>query len=333
MHISNPPPVIAALVETGRITRDDVLRLRALVYRNGVVSADEAEWAFKLDEAAGQTCPEWTSFFVEALTDYIVRQQAPEGYISEENAAWLMARIGQDGVVRTASELELLVKALEVAVSSPPALSAFALRQVAAAVIDGEGPLACGGNLVPGVIGEAEVALMRRILYAFGGQGAVGVSREEAEVLFDLNDESREADNHPAWSDLFVKAVANYLMAARGYTVLPREQALRREKWLDEPTRGVKGVFGDMAASLLTNGLKGVWQAWREEESAQAERNRALETEMKMAEVVTPDEAGWLAGRIGRDGVMHENERALLRFLRETSPDIHPSLRDLLDAA
>ena len=33
------------------------------------------------------------------------------------------------------------------------------------------------------------------------------------------------------------------------------------------------------------------------------------------------------------DGVIHENERALLRFLKEESPDIHPSLRTLLDTA
>jgi hypothetical protein len=54
---------------------------------------------------------------------------------------------------------------------------------------------------------------------------------------------------------------------------------------------------------------------------------------MAVAEVVTSDEVRWLADRIGRDGVIHENERALLVFLREESPDIHPSLRTLLDTA
>lgn len=327
------PPLVDRLVASGTITAEDVRRLRAEIYGNGVVSTSEADWLFRLDEATGSTTPEWTELFIGALTDFVVRQEKPEGYVSAENAAWLTSRISADGVVKTGTELELLVKVLEVAVTSPPALSAFALRQVAAAVIDGDGPLATAGALTPGVIGAAEVALVRRILFAFGSDGAIGVTREEAEVLFDLNDRTREADNDMAWSDLFVKAIANFLMATRGYAVLSREEALRREAWLDEPPRGVTALFGDVTSALLSNGLKGIWRAWRDEESAQARRNRETEAEIRVAETVSSDEVRWLADRIGRDGVIHENERALLRFLREESPDIHPSLRTLLDTA
>ena len=85
-------------------------------------------------------------------------------------------------------ELELLVKVLETAKFSTEGLVSFALDQVSHAVIEGEGPLVRGGDLVPGVIGEAEVDLLRRILYAFGGDGNVGITRSEAEVLFTLND-------------------------------------------------------------------------------------------------------------------------------------------------
>lgn len=327
------PPAIAAIAVRGEIRPEDVARLRATVYGNAVVSAEEAEWAFALDEAVLTGCPEWTEFFVEAVTDFVVRQNDPEGYVPEDKAAWLIAAIGRDGAVKTASELELLVKVVEAAVSTPPSLSAFALKQVANAVVEGRGPLARGRSLEPGIVGAADVELMRRILFAFGGQGAVGISREEAEVLFDLNDRSREADNHPAWSDLFVKCVANFLMAARGYAVLSRQEALRREAWLDAPTGGVTALFGDMLSSMLANGLKGIWSAWRQEESAWAERNRRVEAENAAAAAVTSEEVKWLADRIGRDGVIHANERALLRFLSEESPDLHPSLRTLLDTA
>jgi hypothetical protein len=327
------PPALDAIARTGTIEPSDVRRLRATVFANGVVSPEEAEWAIALDEAASTRCPEWAEFYLGVLTDFIVRQERPEGYVSDANAEWLVARISRDGVVNAASELELLVKVLEVAVTAPPSLSAFALRQVVHAVADGNGPLADGRVLEPGVIGEAEVELVRRILYAYGGAGAIGVSREEAEVLFDLNDRTREADNHPSWSDLFVKAVANFLMSSRGYSVLSREEALRREAWLDEPPQGVAALFGNITTTLLSNSLKGVWRTWREEETAQSLRNREVEAAMAVAEVVTSDEVRWLADRIGRDGVIHDNERALLVFLREESPDIHPSLRTLLDTA
>ncbi len=90
-----------------------------------------------------------------------------------------------------------------------------------------------------------------------------------------------------------------------------------------------------MMSTMLSNGLKGIWSAWRreEEQDAYAGRNRAAEAEARAAEVVTADEVKWLADRIGRDGTIHANERALLRFLAEESPDIHPSLRTLLDTA
>ncbi|WP_237154935.1 hypothetical protein [Oryzibacter oryziterrae] len=311
----------------------DVLDLRRQVYGDGVVQVRDAELLCDIDAVAGHTCQEWSEFFVEAITDFIVHQQIPTGYVSEDNASWLMARIQRDGIVKTTTELELLVKVIEAANRVPVALSAFALQQVAKAVIEAKGPLAARGHTEPGVIGKDDVALIRRILYAFGHEGSVGISREEAEVLFDLNDSTREADNDPAWSDLFVKAIANFLMASRGYSVLSRQDALRREAWLDAPSGGVTALFGDMLSTMLSNGLRGIWSAWRQEEGAWARRNRAVEEAARESEIVTSEEVKWLASRIGRDGVIHANERALLKFLSEESPDIHPSLRTLLDTA
>jgi hypothetical protein len=71
------------------------------------------------------------------------------------------------------------------------------------------------------------------MLYAFGGDGNIAVTQQEASVLFDINDATAETENHPAWSDLFVKALANFLMATSGYQVPTRQEALRREAWLE----------------------------------------------------------------------------------------------------
>jgi len=128
MTVSTMPPAVATLVERRAIGPADVSRLRATVYGDAVVSREEAEWAFALDEAAAATCPEWTEFFVESVVDYVVRREAPEGYVSADTAAWLTAAIARDGIVRTASELEALVRVVEVATEVPAALSAFALR-------------------------------------------------------------------------------------------------------------------------------------------------------------------------------------------------------------
>jgi len=48
---------------------------------------------------------------------------------------------------------------------------------------------------------------------------------------------------------------------------------------------------------------------------------------------VTAEEAEWLARRMGRDGALHQNEKALLRFIRDESPAVHPSLQTLIASA
>jgi hypothetical protein len=324
--------ILSRVAISRKVTAEDALAARRLVYaEDGLADPGEMEMLFRIDEAAGESAPEWRSLLVEAGTDFLVHQQAPSGYVDEANADWLISRIEKDGKVKSATGLELLVKVLEAAKSSPPRLVRLALRQVQIAAIDGEGPLASGGALEPGRVGAAETALLRRILYAFGGDDGIAVTRAEAEVLFDINDATADADNDPAWTDLFVKAVANCIMSASGYAVPTREVALRHEEWLDAPTGGVAGFFAKMAAG----GFRGMLEAYREPDSEArwAAINRAKEAAFAAAGPVTQGEAEWLAGRIGRDGAIHENERALLRFIKEEGREIHPSLAPLIEKA
>ena len=108
------------------------------------------------------------------------------------------------------------------------------------------------------MVGEAETELVRRMLYAFGGDANIAITRQEAEILFDINDATAEAENHPAWSDLYVKALASFLMATSGYQAPTRQEALRREAWLDTPTAGVGGFMSQM----LAGSLNAIWDAY-----------------------------------------------------------------------
>jgi len=299
--------------------------LRTAVYADGVVDADEVRRLSRLAAQEGLPTAAERELYIEALTDYVVMQTAPSGHVSDEMARWLIGLLAADSV-STDIEIDLLVNIMRRADSVPAELSAFALAEVSRSVLAG----ADDGEMA--TISAADVERMRRVLYAFGNERSVGISREEAEVLFDLNDRTREADNDPAWSDLFVKAVASFLMAARGYTLLSREETLRRDAWLDAPAGGVTALFGDMLSSMLSNGLRGVWSAWRAEEEGNSPAG-STEEAIRAAETVTSEEVKWLADRIGRDGVIHANEKALLKFLSDESPDIHPSLRTLLDTA
>jgi len=321
---------VQAILECGTISADDVQQLRHGVFWKGVVTEKDAETAFLLNDRAGVNAdPAWPDFFVEALVDYVVRQAEPAGYVSQANADWLIDRIAHSGHVDSATELELLVRILENAKLAPVKLVRFALDQVRLGVLEGKGVIGHNRGASCGAVSEADVELMRRMLYAFGGPGHIAVTQQEAEVLFDINDATSELDNHPAWSDLFVKALANFLMASSGYQVPSRREALRREAWLDAPDGGVGGFMSQM----LVGSLKSVWANYRREVAS--EPRRPADTSGVVIEFgprVTAEEANWAASRIGKDG-LRENEMALINFLKSQGAHLHPKLVPILDLA
>jgi len=322
---------IAEIKARGSIKDADVLKVRRNYYDDGIITAEEADAIFALNDACPVQDPAWADCFIETITDYLVEQAEPRGYLTAENAQWLIERIAGDGRVETKTELELLVNVLDKARWAPQSLVRFALDQVRIAVIEGSGPLRSGKALEPGRVCEAEVDLLRRILHSFGGDGNIAVTRPEAEVLFDIDAATAGADNHPGWTDLFVKAIASCVMAASGYAAPPREIALARDAWLDR--RGelsLDAMLGGMGA-----GLKGLFGGYREQ--TEEERAIARLTQQKIEivthEAVTAAEAAWLSERIGSGGKLTPNERALLAFLKAESPCIDPVLRPLLERA
>lgn len=321
METANLEVTAAAIARRKRIDADDVLALRRCIFGDGLVSRHEADALFQLDGSTTEKCGEWTAFFLEAMVDHVVHQEKPAGYVSDDNARWLVEHIARDGFVRGDTEFELLVRVLERSLRSPERLVAFALKQVALSV--------AGDADEPAAIGEPDVERVRRILFAFGGDGHAAVTRAEAEALVEINDASEERLNHPAWNDLFVKAIANFVLCASGYAPPPREEALRRETFFETATADIGGFFNRM----VSGGVRAIIDAYEPEtdlEQDWEERNRRAEAAARRAARVSAHEARWLAERIG-GGKLRDNERALLTFLRNTAPSTHPDLAPLMD--
>lgn len=320
--------LISSISNAGRIDPQDVLGLRRMVFQDNAVAIAEADAMIELDMDCPEKCPEWVEFFLEALTDFTVRQMKPEGHISEENAAWLIRAISRDGRIAAITELELLIRVLEVASSAPASLSNYALKQVADAVLDGSGPLAKGGQLEPGVINAYEVHLIRRILHAMSGPGGLSVTREEAELLFRMNERSLHDANDSSWNDVFVKSIANYVCGHSRHTLASREDALRHYEFLESDTGGTAGFLGRM----FSGGLSEVREAIANPTSMSRDTAPATDRDAEVAasERVDAIEARWLADKIGSDGQMHDNERALLKFIGNISIDIHDDLKPLM---
>jgi len=319
---------IGKIVNRGSLDSSDLRALRQIFYEDGIVTAEEAGLLFGLNDACRDQPADWADFFVEAITDYIVFQERPQGYLTADNAHWLIERISRDGRVDTKTELELLVNILDKARWAPVSLVKFALEQVKAAVIYGDGPLRAGKSLSPGTITEGEVDLLRRMIYAFAGDGHIAITRAEADVLFDIDEAVADQKPNPVWTDFFVKAIANVVMAASGYRVPSREEALRQEASLNEPEKqtSVLAALLTMVRSNLAS-IQDAYQDQTSEERALA-RLEHQRIEIITNEEITEAEATWLVSRLGRDGRLSPSETALVKYLEQESPKIHPSLSE-----
>ena len=336
--MTNTTFLIEKIKAANAITDDQLLELRRAIGADMTVDINEANALFELDAIA--TKPDgWADYFVLVMTSYLVYQTKPMGYINDASAAWLIARIDHDGVVETETELRLLMNVLKVAEVPGDRLEAYALNQVKEAVMTGRGRV--GQNtLTPGVIGKAEVELLRRVFYSVGGDGGIGITQMEAKYIFELNQATKGRNNDPEWQRFFVGAIANHLMMIAAPAKLNVREAQRREAWLESNVGlgGPAGIFGSLTPKSIMNAFKSVF-------SDQSATNPALtETVLddfavldaqgvQNAERITEAEANWLIQALTADGEIDANERALLDFIREECPAISESLRPLLDAA
>jgi hypothetical protein len=322
----------------GRIEAQHAGLLRQFIYGDNAVSREDAELLFSLDAACKTKVRAFAALYVEALTDYFVWQTDPKGYVSDEQARFLIDHVTADGRIETQSELELVLNIVHWARECPEELATLALDAVCRSILrQGETPF--GVNRPRVAIGAGDVAVLSKALHAPAGDGSLLVTRREAELLFTLNEATAAGGNDPAWRDFFVCAVANHLMNPMDAPVVPsRDEAARRERWLDE--RGSIGRLLTDVAGALGRGAIPVREVMTEfdptwdKHFVKEAAAMAAATKIRLArEAIDAGEAKWLAARIERDGTIDENERALLAFIKRESPSVDAALAPLMGRA
>jgi len=336
---SRPKPaddLLMSVAEEGTITPAQILKLRWEVFGDGVIDRAEAEALFDLNDACAIKNPAWNDFFVDSLTDYFVWRQKPRGYLGDDAARFLMQRVTRDGRIDGPTEMELLVNVVHWARAVPEDLLVMVLGAVKETVFSGGGPLFGPKRQRGGVIDRADVEIIRCLIYAGGGGGAHTITRREADLLFDLNNATVTSDNADSWSDLFVKAVASHVMfPCGGPKVRGVRESQRREAWLSD-RRGVGRLLREMGGELVKCNVAQNWAAADifgiRTKREDAERQRLEQADAQRREAIDGAEADWLIQRID-DGILHDNEKALLAFIHEHAPAIHPSLVPLMERA
>ncbi len=320
MPNANVETLIRSVGADGYVSADDVLFLRKNVFADGVVSRAELAALFRLAEKAPQGDREWADYFAETAADFFLREEEPNGYLTNEEFEHLEAFIARDGGKASTIEIQLLVALMEKATATPPDMASFAADQFRRLIAERKG----GPRM-----SKQDVELLRRYLYASAGDGSIAITRDEAELLFDLHELTITADNDPSWADLFIKAIAAHLMAHVGYRPLPREEALRLHDWVKDQTVNPAGFFGRM----FSGGLSGIREAYGQKRSVAGRKNADDAIAAAIAERVSAQEADWLADRIGRNGKFDEIEKALLHYMRDLGADLPPKLSALVARA
>lgn len=285
----------ASLRDGRAVTPDDVLAVRRAIWPDGRVSDAEAGSVFELNRLIREPSAEWRDFFIEALTDYVVNQKPPRGYVDEANAAWLIAEVDREGEPVSLLEVELVVKVIERALNCPASLRSWALARIEEAIVRGTKTVDAG-----------ECRLLRRLVFAPGGEGALVVGQDEAEALWRLKDACLASGNAPEWKLLFVQAVGNHLMAYSSYKPLERDEAARLEAFVNDSRSSVVGFFSRMRGA---NPLSEATKLFADRPGVDHE------AELAKAEAVTSEEQGWLDGRVNADGARDPYEEALLAFV------------------
>lgn len=232
---------IDAICQRGSIRDSDVATLRRAFAMETEIGAQDVDALFRAHNLARVRDPSWSDFFIETLTDYVVRELEPTGYVTSAHAGWLIARVSSAGRVRSKTEHDLLLNVIDKARWVPESLMTFALREIRDAVTTGEGPLRGASGIGPGAITLSEVEQIRALLFAYGNEGPLAITAAEIGLLLDIEAAvaARQATAHPesttspleawpveSWQDLIEKATASAALAASGYAGPSREEAL-----------------------------------------------------------------------------------------------------------
>jgi len=88
-----------SILADGLIDESEVKQLREVLYADGKIDKEEAEFLFELNDAVSgkDNHPSWETLFIEAITGFLLEDEASPGEIDDEEAKWLLAKIQGDG--------------------------------------------------------------------------------------------------------------------------------------------------------------------------------------------------------------------------------------------
>lgn len=116
----------ADLLADGVIDAAEVAKLKEILYADVSIDKEEANLLFEINDAVTgkENDPSWESFFIQAISEFLLEDEVSPGEIDSDEAEWLVEKIGADGQV-DGLEKALLMNLQKEAKSFPESLAAL----------------------------------------------------------------------------------------------------------------------------------------------------------------------------------------------------------------
>lgn len=180
LRLSYPACVIAGKT---RLTVDDIAILREHVFVPGITASQDAVILLAINGSCSEKCPEWHHYFIDAMTEFIVRSCYPQGAMDEWNADWLIAMISTRGVVNSRIELDLLFHVIDISTQIPDSLSIFALEQIRMGMTEDAGAWAGLRDSRQNGLQKADILLIARVMSAIARSRGSQLTARERRML------------------------------------------------------------------------------------------------------------------------------------------------------
>ncbi|SRX56209.1 TerB family tellurite resistance protein [Aequorivita sp. CIP111184] len=111
------------ILEDGVIDANEVKEIEKVIYADGKIDKEEADFLFELNDAVSgkDNHSSWQDLFVKALSSFVLDDDASNGEIDEDEAKYLVNQIQGDGQI-DANELALLKNLKSILGSLPQSL-------------------------------------------------------------------------------------------------------------------------------------------------------------------------------------------------------------------
>lgn len=89
------------LLADGIIDSNEVKTIKDVIYEDGKIDKDEADFLFELNDAVSgkENAPEWKELFIEAITAFVLEDDVSPNEIDDDEAEYLYNQIKGDGQV------------------------------------------------------------------------------------------------------------------------------------------------------------------------------------------------------------------------------------------